>query len=188
MKNILFALTLFLTSSDLMCQVYGLDLEESYDSIPAAHWNREFIELIDAKFDSLVKEDVDSIMVYCPISPFTRFALLTFKDSNRYCTLAFYQYGVLNKPRWEILSPSLIDSSDIFNFYLLFKNNKTRTVPILMASAGVFPIFGKFYFGKSVEIYGAFDIFLDEKFHEKVSQEVNRIIDREYEIYNSKNK
>ena len=120
MKTFLFVLSAFLTSSDLMSQGYGYDLKERYDSIPAKEWNRKFIAVLDAKFDSLVKKGADSIMVYYCASRFTNFALLVFKVSNQNCTIAYYQHiPDLSRLGWEILSPSIIDSTNILDYYFL---------------------------------------------------------------------
>ena len=189
MKKILFVLSVFLTSSNLMSQAYGFDLKGRYDSIPAKEWNRKFIEVLDAKFDSLVKKGVDSIMVYYNASSFTNFALLTFKDSNQNCTIAYYQYAPnFSRLGWEILSPSIIDSINILDFYFLFKNNETRTVPPMLMTTDAPPTFGKFYIGKSTEVYGTFLITLDQKFIQEESKEMYRIIVREEQIYFNKNK
>lgn len=189
MKKLLFVLTMFFFSLDLMSQLYGFDLKEKYDSIPAKEWNREFIAVLDAKFDSLVKKGADSIMVYYCASPFANCALLVFKASNQNCTIAYYQYAPgLSRLGWEILSPSIIDSINILDFYFIFKNNKTITAPPWLYSTDASPTFGKFYLGKSTEVYGTFLITLDEKFVQEESKEMNRIISREQEIYFNKNK
>jgi hypothetical protein len=172
-----------------MSQVYGFDLKEKYDSIPAKEWNRKFIAVLDAKFDSLVKKGADSIMVYYCASRFTSFALLIFKASNQSCTIAYYQYAPdFSRLGCEILSPSIIDSINILNYCFLFKNNERRTIPPMLASHAA-PTFGKFYIGKSTEVYGTFSIILDEKFIQEESEEMDRIMIREKQIYlNNKDK
>jgi hypothetical protein len=189
MKKLVFAFIVFLYSSDLMSQGYGFDLKEKYDSIPAKEWNRKFIAVLDAKFDSLAKKGADSIMVYYCASPFTNFAVLIFKVSNQNCTIAYYQY-IPDRSRlgYEILSPSIIDSINILDFYFIFKNNKTITAPPWLYSTDASPTFGKFYFGKSTEVYGTFLITPDEKFLLEESKEWNRIMVREEQIYYNKNK
>jgi hypothetical protein len=189
MKKFLIVLFVFMTSFDLMSQVYGFDLEERYDSIPAKEWNRKFIAMLDVQFDSLVKKGVDSIMLYYCASRFTSFAFLTFKDSKQNCTIAYYEYSPeFSRLGWEILSPSIIDSINILNHYFLFKNNETKTVPPWLGTTDAPPTFGKFYIGKSTEVYGIFTIMLDEQIEKEKIQEMYRIMVREKQILINKYK
>jgi hypothetical protein len=89
----------------------------------------------------------------------------------------------------EILSPSIIDSINILDFYFQFKSNENRTLPpYMLAVCDPAPTFGKFYIGKSTEVYGTFLINLDQNFIEEESKQLGRMIDQENPIYFNKNK
>ena len=170
------------------------DLKEKYDSIPTTESNYKFVKAINSKFNSLVKEGADSIMLWYDYEPggTNNFALIVFKIKKQYSSIALNQYTNEARLTSDILNSSILDSTNIFAIYSIFRNKEVRTMDTLTLMFHIHEVFGKFYFGKSVELYAGFGRLvgasMDREFQKEYAKVKDRIIDREYKIYESKNK
>jgi hypothetical protein len=194
MKKLVFALIVLLYSVGLMGQIEMLDLKEKYDSIPITERNYKFVKAINYKFNSLVKEGADSIMLYYDYEPGVsgNIALIVFKKKKQCGSIAFYQYVSKARVVSEILNSTILDTTNIFAFYSIFRKKEVRTMDTIVLMLHIHEVFGKFYFGKSTKLYAGFDLLVsartDREFQKAYMKEEDRILVREKKIYESKNK
>jgi len=182
MSRYLFVLCLLFINSYSFGQNMGVN--EKVDSIPLYDNNRKFIAMVNKEYDKLIKQKVDSILLYYPFDYSSNYAVIFWKKNNVSQSVAFYQYDPPKQRMGsEILKNKILDKINIKYIYEILQNSEVRLMDTTSITSDDNLVYCKFYFnqektllaGYKVKIESSIDIDLLNTY----AAEKGRIVNRE---------
>ena len=174
----------FFINSCLFGQIVGF--KESIDSIPVNDQNLKFVLKVDSGFNALIKQKVDTALLFYEMSPTINYAVLFWKKNKKFCSEAYYEYvPSITKIGNEVLQNKQLKNTNLLNIYNVLKNEDAKQIDTNVIIFHEEPLYCKFYFSDRTHNYirqqGITMNKMDSEFLSAYTKEKLRIIKREME-------
>ena len=184
MIKYLFVISLVSCGNRSLAQIF--ELSEKVDSIPLYDNNWKFMAMVNNEYDKLIKQKVDTLLLYYPIEYSTDYAVIFWKKKEQSHSIAFYQYHPpTQKMGKEVLKNETLNKVNIKNIYDVFQNDQARTIDTTVIVSESNPIYCRFYFGRKQETTAGYKGWISWKiglgFINAFAEEEYRIVKRELE-------